>query len=233
MILIGQDDLIRQIEPAVRKLCASTDITRIGGCSVFVTLGMDVQWHGVTKTLAQIVEAGVLQQTGDVPIEIHYNIVPGSSIRLRIALSDVDAQVRALLKMLNPSDSIVDWAVQAAPSWDQGRSANQVLGLGIGGNPELAMQMARVALFEPHDIARVIARGANDWCEQLRVEMMSACASAGYPVKDVLIVTAPTHAGTKPVALMCGEPFANRVAHIVLNGDLMQRGAAVTALSSC
>ncbi|MCC8397333.1 fumarate hydratase [Paraburkholderia sp. MMS20-SJTR3] len=217
MSFIEQDDLVRQIEAAARKLRGSTTIARIGGCSVFVTLGMSVRWCGVSGSLAQMVQMGIRREAGDLPIEIHYDIVPGSCIELRIVLSDGEANDRALLKMLNPSDSIVDWVVETAPLWDPG--VNRLLGLGIGGNPERAMQMARVALFEPHDIACIIARGPNDWRERLRVETMKECARVGYAVKDVLIVGAPTHAGTKPVALMCSLPFASRVAHIVLNGN--------------
>ncbi|WP_165847945.1 fumarate hydratase [Paraburkholderia lacunae] len=207
----------------MHELCASNGFARIGGCSVFATLGMDVQWGG--GTLARIIEAGVLRQTGEVPIEIYYNVVQGSGIDLRIALTDGDAPGRALLKMLNPSDSIVDWAVQAASTWHRGQGVESVLGLGIGGNPELAMRMARMALFEPHDIAQVMERGAHGWLEQLRVELMAACAVAGYPVKDVLIDAAPTHAGTKPVALMCGDLAASRFAHVVLTGNPVRSGA--------
>ncbi|PCE25334.1 hypothetical protein BWP39_12470 [Paraburkholderia acidicola] len=219
MSTIDSQELIRQIEHAVRTLGTSRDIARIGGCSVFATLGMDVRWSDTTRPLGDLIATGIraaLPTRADtVPLEVHYDIAPGSRVELRIALTDVDAPPCALLKMLNPSDSIAEWVAQTAPVWHRG-DAGRMLGLGVGGNPEYAMLMARTALLDIGGQVEEHGYDAGDWRATLHEAVLASCAAAGYPVQTLRIVGAPTHAGTKPVALMSGEPAATTYVRVEL-----------------
>jgi len=46
-----------------------------------------------------------------------------------------------------------------------------MLGIGIGGTAEKAMVMAKESLMDAIDIQDVIARGPQDWIEELRVDL--------------------------------------------------------------
>ena len=113
--------------------------------------------------------------------------------------------------MLNPSDSIVDWVLEQIPHMGAGWCPPGVIGLGIGGTMEKAAVMAKEALMDPVDIDELIKRGPKNADEKLRLELYDKINRLGIgaqglggltTVVDVKIRSCPTHATSKPVALI-------------------------------
>ncbi|MEK6424898.1 MAG: FumA C-terminus/TtdB family hydratase beta subunit, partial [Burkholderia gladioli] len=130
-----------------------------------------------------------------------------------------------------PSDSIVDWVLKTVPTMGAGWCPPGMLGIGIGGTAEKAMLMAKESLMESIDIQDVIKRGPKDWAEELRVELYEKVNALGIgaqglgglaTVLDVKIMAAPTHAASKPVA-MIPNCAATRHAHFTLDGSGVAR----------
>jgi fumarate hydratase class I len=102
-----------------------------------------------------------------------------------------------------------------------------MLGIGIGGTAEKAMVMAKESLMAPIDMAELKLRGPKDKVEALRIELYDKVNALGIgaqglgglsTVLDVKILTYPTHAANKPVA-MIPNCAATRHAHFVLDGS--------------
>jgi fumarate hydratase class I len=128
--------------------------------------------------------------------------------------------------MLNPSDSLVDWVVKTVPLMGAGWCPPGMLGLGIGGSAEKAMLLAKEALMEPIDMAELKARGPANKLEELRIELYEKVNALGIgaqglgglsTVLDVKILDYPTHAASKPVA-MIPNCAATRHVHFTLDG---------------
>ena len=93
------------------------------------------------------------------PAVIHTQIVPGSTVDVKVAAKGFGSENKAKLAMLNPSDDIVDWVVKAVPTMGAGWCPPGMLGIGIGGSAEKAMVMAKEALMDPIDMHELKARG--------------------------------------------------------------------------
>src|SRR5262245_19483276 len=129
--------------------------------------------------------------------------------------------------MLNPSDSVVDWVLATVPTMGAGWCPPGMLGIGIGGTAEKAMQLAKESLMEPIDMSDLAARGPRDKYEELRLELYEKVNKLGIgaqglgglsTVLDVKIRAFPTHAANKPIA-MIPNCAATRHAHFVLDGS--------------
>jgi fumarate hydratase, class I len=171
-----------------RPICQDTGIV-----TVFVTVGMDVQWdaqmsltdminEGVRRAYMQpdnVLRASILsdpdgarKNTGDnTPAIIHYNIVPGNTVDVHVAAKGGGSEAKTKFAMLNPSDSVVDWVLKVVPEMGAGWCPPGMLGIGIGGTAEKAMILAKEALLEPVDIQELQARGASNRAEELRIEL--------------------------------------------------------------
>src|SRR5208282_1684290 len=99
--------------------------------------------------------------------------------------------------------------------------------IGIGGTAEKAMLMAKEALMDPIDITELIARGPSTFLEEMRVELYHRINALGIgaqglggltTVLDVKIRDYPTHAASKPVALI-PNCAATRHLHFELDGS--------------
>src|SRR3954464_14679929 len=128
--------------------------------------------------------------------------------------------------MLNPSDDIVDWVVRTVPAMGAGWCPPGMLGIGIGGSAEKAMLLAKESLMEPIDIHELKARGPQNRIDELRLEIFEKVNALGIgaqglggltTVLDVKIKDYPTHAASKPVAII-PNCAATRHAHFVLDG---------------
>ncbi|MBU2886907.1 fumarate hydratase [Gilvimarinus agarilyticus] len=171
-----------------RPICQDTGIV-----TVFVTVGMDVQWD-TTQSLTDMVNEGVRRaynnpdnvlrasiledpdgarkNTGDnTPAVIHYNIVPGSEVDVHVAAKGGGSEAKTKFAMLNPSDSVVDWVLEMVPKMGAGWCPPGMLGIGIGGTAEKAMLLAKEALLEPVDIQDLQQKGADNRSEELRLEL--------------------------------------------------------------
>jgi fumarate hydratase class I len=102
-----------------------------------------------------------------------------------------------------------------------------MLSLGIGGTPEKAMLMAKWAMMEPMNIHELMARGPKNRAEALRLELYEKVNALGIgaqglggltTVLDVKVVDYPTHAASKPVALL-PNCAATRHLHFELDGS--------------
>jgi fumarate hydratase class I len=129
--------------------------------------------------------------------------------------------------MLNPSDSIVDWVLKTVPTMGAGWCPPGMLGLGIGGTAEKAMLLAKQSLMDDIDMHELRERGASNELERLRIELYEKVNALGIgaqglggltTVLDVKIREYPTHAASKPVALI-PNCAATRHVHFVLDGS--------------
>lgn len=171
--------------------------------------------------------AGARKNTGDnTPAVIHYEIVPGNTLDFQVAAKGGGSENKSKMVMLNPSDSIVDWVVKTVPTMGAGWCPPGMLGIGIGGTAEKAAVMAKESLMDPVDIHELKARGPQSTTEELRLEIFEAVNNLGIgaqglggltTVLDVKVKDYPTHAASKPVA-MIPNCAATRHAHFILDG---------------
>jgi fumarate hydratase class I len=108
-----------------------------------------------------------------------------------------------------------------------GWSPPGILGIGVGGTPEKAMQMAKYSLMEPIDIDNLREKDCLSNIESLRLDLYNKINALGIgaqglggltTVLDVKIQDYPTHAASQPVA-MIPNCAATRHVHITLDGS--------------
>jgi fumarate hydratase class I len=186
--------------------------------------------HPDNKLRASIVAdpAGARKNTRDnTPAVTHFDVVPGDRVEVKIAAKGGGSENKANFVMLNPSDSIVDWVLETVPAMGAGWCPPGMLGIGIGGTAEKAMVLAKEALLDPIDIYDLKRRGPKSATESLRLELFEKVNALGIgaqglgglsTVLDVKILDYPTHAVSKPVALI-PNCAATRHAHFVLDGS--------------
>ena len=171
---------------------------------------------------------GKRASTGDnTPAVTHVELVPGDKVEVIVAAKGGGSENKSKFVMMLPSDSIVDWVLSVVPTMGADWCPPGLLSLGIGGSPEKAMLMAKWAMMEPLNIHALQARGAKTRSEELRLELYEKVNALGIgaqglgglsTVLDVKVVDYPTHAASKPVALL-PNCAATRHAHFVLDGS--------------
>ncbi|WP_076591955.1 fumarate hydratase [Herminiimonas arsenitoxidans] len=161
------------------------------------------------------------------PAVVHMELVPGNTVDIQVAAKGGGSENKTKFVMLNPSDSLVDWVMQTVPLMGAGWCPPGMLGIGIGGTAERAMLMAKQVLMEDIDMYDLKKRGPQNKTEELRIELCDKINSLGIgaqglggltTVLDVKIMMHPTHAASKPVA-MIPNCAATRHAHFVLDGS--------------
>jgi fumarate hydratase class I len=233
-----------------RPICQDTGIV-----TAFVKVGMDVRFAGPdggspTLDLQGMVDegtrrayndpdnklraslladpAGARRNTGDnTPACVNVELVKGDKVEITVAAKGGGSEAKSKFVMLNPSDSIVDWVVKTVPTMGAGWCPPGMLGIGIGGTAEKAMQLAKESLMEPINIHELEARGPKTTAERLRLEIFDKVNKLGIgaqglggltTVLDVKVLDFPCHAANLPVA-MIPNCAATRHAHIVLDGS--------------
>ena len=228
-----------------RPLCQDTGIV-----TVFLKVGMNVRWDDATMSLDDMVNEGVRRAYNDpdnklrasvladpagkrsntkdnTPAVINVSIVPGDTVDVIVAAKGGGSEAKSKFAMLNPSDSIVDWVLKTVPTMGAGWCPPGMLGIGIGGTAEKAMLLAKESLMEPIDIQDLIARGASNRAEELRLELYEKVNALGIgaqglggltTVLDIKVKDYPTHAANLPVALI-PNCAATRHAHFTLDGS--------------
>ncbi|MGA0001585.1 MAG: fumarate hydratase [Steroidobacteraceae bacterium] len=160
------------------------------------------------------------------PAVVHVELVPGEQVDVTVAAKGGGSENKSKFVMLNPSDSLVDWVLKTVPTMGAGWCPPGMLGIGVGGTAERAMLMAKQSLMDPIDMHDLLARGPASPLEALRIELYEKVNALGIgaqglggltTVLDVKINTFPTHAASKPVA-MIPNCAATRHAHFVLDG---------------
>ena len=185
--------------------------------------------HPDNKLRASILEdpAGARRNTKDnTPAVIHTTLVPGNKLDITVAAKGGGSENKSKFIMLNPSDSIVDWVVKTVPTMGAGWCPPGMLGIGIGGTAEKAMVLAKESLMDPIDMQALLKRGPSNKIEELRVEIYEKVNALGIgaqglggltTVLDVKILDYPTHAASKPIA-MIPNCAATRHVHFTLDG---------------
>jgi fumarate hydratase class I len=172
-------------------------------------------------------EFGRRNTRDNTPAVVHTSLVPGDKVEVTVAAKGGGSENKSKFVMLNPSDSIVDWVLKTVPTMGAGWCPPGMLGIGIGGTAEKAMLMAKQALMEDIDMSDLLARGARSDVENLRIELYDKVNALGIgaqglggltTVLDIKIKMYPTHAASKPVA-MIPNCAATRHAHFVLDGS--------------
>ena len=161
------------------------------------------------------------------PAVVHCEIVPGETVEVKLAAKGGGSENKSKFAMLNPSDSIVDWVMRTVPTMGAGWCPPGMLGIGIGGTAEKAMLLAKESLMEHIDMAQLKQRGPQNRIEELRIELHDKVNALGIgaqglgglsTVLDVKILDFPTHAASKPIA-MIPNCAATRHAHFTLDGS--------------
>ncbi len=161
------------------------------------------------------------------PAVIHMTVVPGNTVDVTVAAKGGGSENKSKFIMMNPSDNLVDWVMKTVPTMGAGWCPPGMLGIGVGGTAEKAMLLAKEVLMEPIDMFDLLARGPANKLEELRIELYEKVNALGIgaqglggltTVLDVKIATYPTHAASKPVA-MIPNCAATRHAHVVLDGS--------------
>jgi fumarate hydratase class I len=161
------------------------------------------------------------------PCVLNVEMVPGDKISIDVAAKGGGSENKTKFKMMNPSDSIVDWVLEMIPQMGAGWCPPGMLGIGIGGTAEKAVLMAKESLMGHIDMAELKARGPQTDIERLRVEIFDKVNALGVgaqglgglaTILDVKIMDCPTHAASKPVA-MIPNCAATRHAHFTLDGS--------------
>lgn len=161
------------------------------------------------------------------PCVVSVELVPGDKVEVGVAAKGGGSENKSRFAMLNPGDSIVDWVLEQIPEMGAGWCPPGMLGIGVGGTAEKAMLMAKQSLMEEMDMFELLQRGPQNPLEELRVELYEKVNALGIgaqglggltTVLDVKINTFPTHAASKPIA-MIPNCAATRHVDFVLDGS--------------
>jgi fumarate hydratase class I len=165
------------------------------------------------------------------PAVIFTKIVPGHHVHVTVAAKGGGSENKSKLIMLNPGDSIVDWVLKTVPTMGAGWCPPGMLGIGIGGTAEKAVLLAKESLMDDLDMYQLLEKSSKgeklDQVEDMRLELYHKVNALGIgaqglggltTVLDVKIKMYPTHAASKPVA-MIPNCAATRHAHFVLDGS--------------
>jgi fumarate hydratase class I len=165
------------------------------------------------------------------PAVIFTEIVTGNKLDITVAAKGGGSENKSKMVMLNPSDSVLDWVLKTVPTMGAGWCPPGMLGIGIGGTAEKAVLMAKESLMEDlnmYDLQQKARKGEKlSQVEELRLELYEKVNALGIgaqglggltTVLDVKIKMYPTHAASKPVA-MIPNCAATRHAHFVMDGS--------------
>ena len=165
------------------------------------------------------------------PAVIFTEIVPGNTVEVTVAAKGGGSENKSKMVMLNPGDNVVDWVLKTVPTMGAGWCPPGMLGIGIGGTAEKAVLMAKESLMDDIDMYELQAKASKgeklSQLEEMRLELYEKVNALGIgaqglggltTVLDIKIKMYPTHAASKPVA-MIPNCAATRHAHFVLDGS--------------
>ena len=168
------------------------------------------------------------KNTGDnSPAVIHTELVTGNTITFTVAAKGGGSENKAKFTTLLPAASVSDWVTETVSLLGSGWCPPGLISVGVGGSAEKAMLMAKEALNEPIDMFDLLSRGPSNPEEELRIELYNRINSLGIgaqglggltTVVDVKVTSYPTHAASKPVALI-PQCAANRHVKFSLDGS--------------
>jgi fumarate hydratase class I len=227
-----------------RPICQDTGIV-----TVFVRVGMDIQWDAEMNLVDMINEGvrraylhpdnvlrasiladpdGARKNTGDnTPAVIHCEIVGGDKVEIHVAAKGGGSEAKSKFAMLNPSDSVVDWVLEMVPKMGAGWCPPGMLGIGIGGTAEKAMLLAKEVLLDPIDIQDLRERGASNRSEELRLELYKKVNQLGIGAQGLGGLTTVLDIKVKDfpshaankAVALIPNCAATRHAHFILDGS--------------
>lgn len=227
-----------------RPLCQDT-----GSVNIFVKVGLNAKLE-LTRELEDVLNAGVAKgytnpdntlrysvvsdpagkraNTKDnTPAVIHMSVDNSDKIDITVAAKGGGSENKSKFAVLNPSDSIYDWVMANVREMGAGWCPPGILGIGIGGNPEKSMLLAKESLMDHVDIHELKERGPQNALEELRLKLYEDINKVGIgaqglggltTVLDVKIMDYPCHAASLPVA-MIPNCAATRHIHFELDGN--------------
>lgn len=231
------DKLIKNAELAAQKKVAICQDT--GMAVLFVTIGQEVHIRGgsLTEAINEGVRKGYNEgylrksvvrdpiervNTGDnTPAVIHYDIVPGDTLKIELAPKGFGSENMSALKMLKPSDGIEgvkSFILETVDKAGPNPCPPIVVGVGIGGTMEKASLMAKRALFRP-----ISERSGIEYVRKLEEEMLQKINQLGIgpsglggttTALGVNVETFPTHIAGLPVAI-------NISCHVTRHGEVI------------
>ena len=145
------------------------------------------------------------------PAVVFMELVPGDKVDVTVAAKGGGSENKSKVYMLNPSDNIVDWVLKTVPTMGAGWCPPGMLGIGVGGTAEKAALLAKESLMDDIDMYELLERGPSNKLEELRIELYEKVNALGIgaqglggltTVLDVKIKTYPTHAASKPIAMI-------------------------------
>lgn len=161
------------------------------------------------------------------PAMLHVEIVEGDHIEVHVAAKGGGSENKARFAALDPSEDVKAWVLRTVETLGAGWCPPGLIGLGVGGTPEKAMLLAKKSLLKPIDMPELLRRGPSSKLEEFRIDLFHAINALGIgaqglggltTVLDVKIETFPTHAASKPVALV-PQCAADRHVTFVLDGS--------------
>jgi len=227
-----------------RPLCQDT-----GSVNVFVKVGLNADLE-LVKELEDVINEGVAlgykdptntlrysivsdpagartNTKNNTPAVIHMSVNNSDTIDITVAAKGGGSENKSKFAVLNPSDSIYDWVMENARNMGAGWCPPGIIGIGIGGNPEKSMLLAKESLMGQVDIYELKERGPKNALEELRLKLFEDINKIGTgaqglggltTVLDVKILDYPCHAASLPVA-MIPNCAATRHIHFELKGD--------------
>jgi fumarate hydratase class I len=210
-----------------RPICQDT-----GMAQVFLEIGMQVQFadfdlnaainDGVRRAYtdnlnplrASMVSDAAFSRTNtkdNTPAIIMSEMVAGDKIKITLAAKGCGSENKAKFAVLEPDSDIKEWVLKQIPKMGAGWCPPGVIGIGIGGSAEKAMLMAKQSLMDDIDIFELKDKSELNAIETLRLELfekinnlkIGAQGLGGLATTlDVKIKDYPTHAASKPIALI-------------------------------
>ncbi len=240
---LGKEILERLQENAVIARSEKIPMCQDTGMAVlFIELGQDLTVAGgdlneaLNQGVRQGYEKGYLRRsvvsdpflrtnTGDnTPAVIHYDIVPGDTLRIVVAPKGFGSENMSALKMCKPSEGltgVLDFVVETVEKAGANPCPPVIVGVGVGGTAEKAMLMAKHALLHP-----VGERNRDERIGTLEKELLERINQLGIGPQgyggittalDVHMEVYPTHIAGLPVAVNIGC-HATRHQEVLLQG---------------
>lgn len=161
------------------------------------------------------------------PAMLHVEIVEGDRVEVHVAAKGGGSENKARFAALDPSEDVKAWVLRTVETLGAGWCPPGLIGLGVGGTPEMAMLLAKKSLLDPIDMPELLRRGPASKLEEFRIELYRNINDLGIgaqglggltTVLDVKIGTFPTHAASKPVSLV-PQCAADRHIAFILDGS--------------
>lgn len=218
------NQIILNAETAKKENMAMCQDT--GMAVVFVELGQEVYITGgsltdaINRGVAMGYEEGFLRKsvvndpilrenTGDnTPAIIHYDIVPGDSLKITLTPKGFGSENMSSLKMLKPSDGIEGikaFIIETVDNAGPNPCPPIIVGVGLGGTMEKAAYLSKKALLRPMNI-----RSDKSHIKDLEEELLTKINNLGIgpgglggriTALSVNVESYPTHIAGLPVAV--------------------------------